>query len=182
MPGKEKVQKSRPVAFCAMMAALSVVVMLLGGLVPVFTYCSPLIASILLLPALDEYGAGKAWMVWFVTAVLTLLTGVDKEAAFFYIFFGWYPILKPLYEKIPGRFLRFFAKMATFAAATAAMYGLICFVFRIGDIVSTFSSVFWINAAFFVCLVAVMLLYDRTLVGIWVIYRTRIRSRLGRKN
>ena len=63
MPGKERVQKSRPVAFCAMMAALSVVVMLLGGLVPVFTYCSPLIASILLLPVLDEYGAGKAWMV-----------------------------------------------------------------------------------------------------------------------
>lgn len=180
MPGKEKVQKSRPLAFSAMMASLSVVVMLLGGLVPVFTYCSPLIASILLLPVLDECGKGKAWMVWCVASVLTLLIGVDKEAAFFYIFFGWYPIIKPLYERIPGRFLRFFIKTVTFAAATAAMYTLICFVFKIGDIISTFSAVMWLNAAFFAGLVAVMLLYDKTLVGIWVIYRTRIRSRLGK--
>ena len=54
---------SRKIAFCAMIAALGSVVMLSGGLIPVFTYCSPLIASILLISVLEEYSAAEAWMV-----------------------------------------------------------------------------------------------------------------------
>ncbi|MDO5445696.1 MAG: hypothetical protein Q4F31_08760 [Eubacteriales bacterium] len=166
--------KSRPVAFCAMMAALSVVIMLTGGLVPVFTYCSPLISSLLLIPVLFEYGISKAWMVWFVTSVLSLLIGADKEAAFFYIFLGWYPALKPLVDRIPGKALQLIVKTIIFSAAVAAMYGLTCFVFRIGDILNSFSSSKWINIGFLAALVFVMLLYDMVLVRAAFIYRQRL--------
>ena len=166
------------IALCAMMAALSTVIMLSGGLIPVFTYCSPLLASILLIPVLEEFGTQKAWMVWAVTTALTMLIGVDKEAAFFYLFLGWYPILKPQFDRIPLRGTRLAVKTAVFALSIGIMYALLCFVFQIGDILSSFSALVWVNVLFFVLLVAVMLMYDRALVGIRALYFRRVRSKI----
>lgn len=45
-------RQSVTMAFCGMAAALSVVILLTGGLIPVMTYVSPLAAGILLLPVL----------------------------------------------------------------------------------------------------------------------------------
>ena len=169
---------SRKIAFCAMIAALGSAVMLSGGLIPVFTYCSPLIASVLLISVLEEYSAAEAWMVWAVTAALSLLIGIDKEAAFFYLFLGWYPIVKPALDRIPGRIVRLLIKALIFLAAVGSMYTLICFVFQLSEVISSFSPVFWINLVFFAALVLVMLLFDRALAGLHRFYRVRIRNRV----
>ena len=177
MGSKERKLTSKGIAFCAMMAALGTVIMLTGGLIPVLTYCSPLIAAFLLIPVLDQHGRKEAWMVWAVTATLSLLIGVDKEASFFYLFLGWYPILKPYFDAIPSHTLRFLGKLLTFSVSIGAMYALIFSVFQIDDIIESFSALFWINLLFFVGLVAVMLLYDRLLVGIWITYRRRFSNK-----
>ena len=54
-------------AFCSQMAALGAALMTTGGLIPVLTYCSPLLAGVLLIPVLQEYGEKWAWLVWLVT-------------------------------------------------------------------------------------------------------------------
>ena len=181
VPVERKGQASpgRQIAFCAMMAALGTVIMLTGGLIPVLTYCSPLLASILLIPVLDQHGRGRAWMVWAVTGALSMIIGVDKEAAFFYLFLGWYPILKPVFDAIPSHILRFAAKLLVFSAAIGLMYALIFFVFQIGEIMESFSGLLWINLLFFIGLAAVMMLYDRLLVGMWVTYYRRFRRNTG---
>lgn len=158
-----------------MMAALGTVIMLTGGIVPVFTYCSPLLAALLLIPVMIEYGNVKAGMVWIITSALSLLIGLDKEAGFFYLFLGWYPIFKPFADRIPGRALRILIKAAVLTAAVTAMYGLICFVFRIGEIMESFSASAWINTAFLAALVIVMLMYDTVLVKAAVIYVKKLR-------
>ena len=48
------------IALCALLAALGVAVMLAAGLVPILTYCAPLVASLFLIPVLREYGKGSA--------------------------------------------------------------------------------------------------------------------------
>ena len=62
------------------------------------------------------------------------------------------------------------------------MYALIFFVFQIGDIIESFSSLLWINLLFFAGLVAVMMLYDRLLVGIWITYLRRFRQKTNTKS
>jgi len=174
---REKSEKqSLKLSFCAIIAALGTVIMLTGGLIPVFTYCSPIIASVLLISVLDEYGAREAWMVWAVTSTLSLLIGIDKEAAFFYLFLGWYPIVKPAFDRIPSRSLRTAAKLLVFILSIVAMYALICFVFQLSEVISSFSAVLWINLLFFAALALVMLLYDRTLIGLHAFYQRRIRK------
>ena len=169
---------SRMVAFCAMMAALGTVIMLSGGLIPVFTYCSPLLASVLLIPVMDEYDAGKGWMVWAVTAALSLLIGVDKEASFFYLFLGWYQLLKPAFDRAPSKVGRFLIKTLIFSSSVGIMYALLCFVFQIGEILESFAVAAWVNILFFATLVAVMLLFDRTLAGLHLLYQKRIRQKM----
>ena len=176
MKREEAAKKSRVISFCAIIAALGTVIMLTGGLIPVFTYCSPIIASVLLISVLEEYGAQEGWMVWAVTSALSLLIGIDKEAAFFYFFLGWYPIAKPFFDRIPSRILRAGIKLLVFILSILAMYALICFVFQLSEVISSFSAVVWINLLFFAALALVMMLYDRTLTGLHVLYRRRIRG------
>ncbi len=155
--------KTFAVAFGALMAAAGTAVMLLGALVPVFTYCSPLIASLFLLPVIDICGRRNAVLVWLVTSVLVLLIGADKEAAFFYVFFGWYPVAKEGIDRIGSGALRFFVKLLIFSCAAAAMYALTCFVLNITEIVESFSETWWVNALFLAAVVLCMMLYDTAL-------------------
>ena len=152
-----------PVAFGALMAAAGTAVMLLGALVPVFTYCSPLLASLFLLPVIDVCGRRNAVLVWAVTSVLVLLIGADKEAAFFYLFFGWYPAAKAGFDRIAPKALRFLLKLLLFSAAAAAMYALTCYVLGIEEIVESFSETWWINALFLAAVVFCMMLFDAAL-------------------
>lgn len=167
---------TKAIAFCAISAALGTAVMLLGGVVPVFTYCSPLISSLFLIPAVELYGTAPALLTWIVTSLLSLLIGADKEAAFFYLFFAWYPILKPRLDRIPSAPVRFGLKLLIFSAATAAMYWLTCFILGIAEIVSSFSSSVWLNIAFLAAIVLCMLLFDRALVGLTAMFRARLKK------
>lgn len=155
--------KTFPIAFGALMAAAGTAVMLLGALVPVFTYCSPLLASLFLLPVIDVCGKRNALLVWAVTSVLVLLIGADKEAAFFYLFFGWYPVAKDGLDRIGSKVLRFLLKLLIFSAAAAAMYALTCYVLGIEEIIETFSESWWVNALFLAAIVFCMMLFDAAL-------------------
>ncbi len=94
--------KTKNTAVCGLITALSVVLMMLTTLVPVFMYVLPIITGLLVLFVADiadkKWGAG----VYFSTAFLSLLLITDKEAALTYaLFFGYYPLIKDTIEKLP---------------------------------------------------------------------------------
>ena len=51
---------SRRMALCGMLTALAVVILLLGGLLPLATFCAPVLAMAALLPVLEECGPRAA--------------------------------------------------------------------------------------------------------------------------
>ena len=70
--------ESRRIALCSMMVALGVIVMMLGGVIPVMTFCSPAIAGLTLLPVLSEYGKKWALAAWAaISAQFSSLSGVE---------------------------------------------------------------------------------------------------------
>ena len=71
-------RQSLMIAFCGMAAGLSIVIMLLGGVIPVATYAVPMLCGLLLLPILIEFGQGAAWATFFAAAALALLLDFDK--------------------------------------------------------------------------------------------------------
>ena len=163
---KEKPKRASParkMALGAVMAAVGTAVMLLGGVIPVFTYVSPLLASLFLIPVENAAGKKAAVAVWAITAVLTLLLGVDKEAAFFYVFFGWYPLLKPLLDRIGNRWIHLLVKVLLFTVCGAVLLLLTVLVLGIGESLTETPGLHWADLAFLVAMAACMMLFDKAL-------------------
>ena len=180
--GKNTKKENSPayvIAFCSLMAALGAALMTMGGMIPVMTYCSPLLAGVLLIPVMREHGSKWAWLVWIVTAALSLILSVDKEAALFYLFLGYYPILKRLLDRVKPAVLALLLKLVFFALALGLMYGLIYYVFRLDIGMEELEELGrYAGAAFFLMLVLVMLIYDKTLANLALLYEYRLRPRL----
>ena len=104
-------QASRKLALCGVLCALAVAIMAMGTILPVATYCAPVLASMTLLPVLILCGEKLSWAMFFASAMLSLLLAPDKEAAAIFLALGYYPIVKPKLDQKPkirrwiGKFL-----------------------------------------------------------------------------
>ena len=113
------------------MTALSVVLMMLTTLIPVFMYVLPIVTGLLVLFTADV--SNKKWGVgvYFSTAFLSLLLITDKEAALTYaLFFGYYPLIKDVFEKIP-KALAWVLKLVLFNCAAVGIGVISFFLFGI---------------------------------------------------
>ena len=172
-------RQSVMMAYSGMTAALSVVLMLLGGIIPIMTYVSPLLCGVLLLPILLEFGKQYAWICWGVTALIVLLIGADREAAFFYLFFGYYPIIKWRLDQIKSKRLCLLAKASLFSLLTVALYALLGFVLHLDVVTQEFAEMgVWMTVGFLVVLVFCLLLYDRLLFPLCILYENRIKPKM----
>ena len=90
---------ARFIALSGVLAAVAVVIMALGGLIPVATYICPMLCCLTQFLVLRFCGKKLAW-TWFVAVcILSLMIGPDKEAVMVFIGLGCYPILKVKFEK-----------------------------------------------------------------------------------
>lgn len=176
---QESRYQSSKIAFCGLMVALSVALMLSGGLIPIATYCIPMFTGILLLPILLEYGKQTAWTAFAATALITLLMDADKEAAFFYLFFGYYPLLKWEIERIRNKRLRLPCKLLIINGSIILMYAILGFLLNMQALVEEFSQMgSLLLAAFLIVFNICMLLYDRLLFPLLFLYVNRIQPKL----
>ena len=111
------------VSLGGVVAALSLVLMLLTSIIPFGTYAFPAFAGILLVLLVFNLGYAYAFAVYFVTAVLSFLLVTDKEAALYYaLFLGFYPILKGVIERIPSKPVQYIVKLALFNVCMIAAF------------------------------------------------------------
>ena len=172
-------RESSKIAFCGLMVALSVSLMLTGGLIPIATYCAPMAGGILLLPILLEYGKKTAWTAYAACALITMLLCTDKEAAFFYLFLGYYPLLKWEIERIKNKKLRLPCKLLVFNLSIVAMYMVLGLLLNMQAIIQDFTEMgVWLTIAFLVMLNICMLLYDRLLFPMVYLYVNKLKPRL----
>lgn len=172
-------RQSVMVAFCGMAAGLSVVIMLLGGVIPAAAYAVPMLCGLALLPVLLEFGRRAAWATFFAVAALALLMDFDKEAAFFYLFMGYYPIVKWNLDKIKPKAKRIAVKLLLFTFAIVLMYALLNLVFPVAAALEEFREMgVALSIGFVILYDGCMLLYDRLLMAAVLLYGSRIRPKL----
>lgn len=172
-------QQSRKIAFCGLMVALSVTLMLCGGLIPIATYCVPMACGALLLPVMIEYGKRSAWSTYAAVSLLSVLLGIDKEAAFFYMFLGYYPILKWSIDRIKRKPLRLLAKLLIFNGSVLLMYAVLGFILNMDALVAEFSQMGMILLVLFILMLNVcLLLYDRLLLPLLYLYVHKLQPKL----
>ena len=127
-------QMARQLALGGVFAALAVVILLLGGVIPIGTYIAPMLASMPLIVLLKELPRGLCLGWYAIVAILGVMLCPDKETAFVFVFLGWYPIARPALDRLP-RLPRIAAKLLIFNLAVAALYALLILVFRLEALV-----------------------------------------------
>lgn len=168
-------RQTHEIALCGVTAALGTV-LLLGGALPGATYCAPLLGMAVLLPILSECGPKAALRVYAVTTVLALLLAPDKEPALVYLLLGYYPVLRPVLNRLRFRSLRLLCKLAVFNAAVVALYLLLRLLGL--DVLQTELSAYAgpLSAVFLLGANLVFLLMDRALEQLALLWRYRLRK------
>lgn len=114
------------VALGGVLAALAVVIMSLGTLIPVATYVCPMLCAILTQVVCRLCGRRIAWAWYGAVAILSLLLAPDREAAAVFAFLGYYPIVKP---RLDARKLPWLWKALLFNGSMLVMYWLLIHLF-----------------------------------------------------
>lgn len=112
-------------ALGGILAALAVVVMSMGTLIPVATYVCPAICILCLQMVLKTCGSRVAWAWYGAVAILSVLLAPDKEAATVFCFLGYYPIVKPKLDRMKWKWLW---KGLLFNVSVVIMYRILMFL------------------------------------------------------
>ena len=173
-------EQSRKIALCGVLCALAVVILLLGGLLAVAIYCAPLLAMAVLLPVLEEYGPGTAGAAYGAVAILALLLVPDRETALVYVFFGWYPLLRPRIAALPSLPVRLVCRLGVCGLSMFLLYGVTIRLLGLTAVTEELGGG-WLTAALAVMGCAVFLLLDLALGRLTVLWRRKLRRRFFRK-
>ncbi len=171
---KNKSYSAKKLALCAMLSAVGVVLLYAGALIDVLDISMAVIASLVCVIAVIEYGGSAPWLIYGVTSVLSLLLLPNKTpAAFYVLFFGFYPILKEKLEKLP-RIISWVLKELTFNACFIILALLSIFVLGLAD--NTLLGPVTIIITIILS-EAVFVLYDIALTRLLTFYIVKLRSR-----
>ena len=173
-------EQSRKVALCGVLCGLAVVVLLLGGLFSLAVYCAPLLAMAVLLPVLEEYGPGTAGAAYGAVAILALLLVPDRETALVYVFFGWYPLLRPRIAALPSLPVRLVCRLGVCGLSMFLLYGVTIRLLGLTAVTEELGGG-WLTAALAAMGCAVFLLLDLALGRLTVLWRRKLRRSFFRK-
>ena len=168
-------------ALTGMLCALAVVIMMLGGFIPLATFCCPALAGLMLIPVFVECGEKLSWCAYAASAALSLILCPDKEAALLFAVIGYYPILRWRMDQLRSRLLRVVAKLGVFNLAVIAMYALSILVLQMDQILREYQEMGL--ALTVACLLignVTLLLYDRLIAIMTALYVNRLRDRMMR--
>ena len=113
---------SRRVAVCGLLAALSVVLMVVSAPFGVLVYACPLLLGGVILLIRQAYGPRYALTTFGAVSLLALMLVADLEMTAIYIgFFGWYPVVKGRLDRLKKP-LNWLSKLSCFNAAVAMVY------------------------------------------------------------
>ena len=136
MSGRESIGAMvKATALGGVTAALAIVIMCIGGLIPLATFVCPMLCMLLLQLISIRCGSRMGWAWYGAVAILSLLMGPDKEGSALFLFFGFYPLVKPKLEKMP---LPWLWKGILFNAAILLMYTLLIHLFGMAELASEF--------------------------------------------
>ena len=125
------------IAFGGMMAALAMVIMNLGSLIPVATYVCPMLCMLILSIVCKMCGNRIGWAWYGAVAILSVLMAPDKEAAAVFVFLGFYPIVKPRFDRFRFPVI---PKLALFNVMILFMYWLLLRLFEMDQIAAEFAE------------------------------------------
>ncbi len=170
--------KTYKVALCAVISAISVVLMLITGIFPFASYALPAMAGALLAVVVIEAGMKWAILSYIAVAILAFFITPDTTAKSAYILlFGYYPILKCVIEKVKFKWIKWLLKVINLNLAVVASFLITTYIFNLPDFIEEFETAGpMVAIAFLVAANIAFVLYDILLTRLIALYFYRYRK------
>lgn len=178
----ERSGKSFKIAYCGIVSALCVVIMLLS-LIPSMTYVLPAISGLCIWTISEQINRKWGLLSYAVSVILCFMIVPEIEADLYYLFFfGYYPLVRDLTEKIKPKILSYAVKFLIFNAAVVIAFQIVSQIMNLEQILEGLEMfgemavyVLWgtANVAF--------LLYDLALDHLFFGFRKWLKPRLNKK-
>ena len=165
------------ISICALLAALSYILLCIGTFIEVLDLSVVMVASLPILFCVVEMNKKYALMTYITTSVLSLLLlpGTRYPAMVYILFGGLYPILKPLFDKIKKPF-RFIVKLAFATVDFSLIFILSAWLFPQNEELGKIMF-----AVFAVLCLFIFVLYDILLERVILLYLYKWKKVLGIK-
>lgn len=119
---------TKRMATCSMMAALCVVLMVLGAILELGMYACPLFAGLCFIPIGQKYGRKYHITLYVASSILCFLMVPNMEENLMFVgLFGWYPIVRPVLQKLP-KVIRWICKLVIFNVVVIAIEWLVMMI------------------------------------------------------
>ena len=122
---------TKQIALSGMLAAVAVVIMALGGFIPVATYVCPMLCCMTQFIVFRFCGRRLAWTWFIVVSILALLMSPDKEAAMVFAAIGYYPLIK---QSLDQHRFGIILKLLYFNASVLIAYGIMIYLLGMQEI------------------------------------------------
>lgn len=169
-------KNTKKITFCGLIAALSVVFMLLSY-IPYLTYSAPAIAGIFMMIIAIELSRKWAYAAYIVSSVLIFLLAENEAKILYILFFGIYPIVKGSIEGLRRRVPEYILKFLLFNAAM--LLDVLATVYLLGIPFDTgsFTGVYF-YLAFAILANVFFIVYDIALTRLIMLYMYRLHGRI----
>ncbi len=169
---EKKIKGTRALTVSAILCALGVILLALGSLLQILDITMAALASFLVIFAVIEMGGKYPFLIYAVTALLSMLLVPYKTAPLMYLCFaGYYPLLKALLE---GRLPKAWAWVLKLIAFNVALALTLFLAIK-------FFAAFTVSAVWYYYLLplcsVVFVIYDIALTRVITAYLVRWRQR-----
>lgn len=173
MRSSKKRTSTKRLTLGALMVALGVVVLYLGSLVEVLDISMAVIASFCCVVAVIELGGASPWLVFGATSIISLILLPQKmPAVMYFVFFGYYPIIKEKLERIRSKLILWLIKILIFNAA------ILVSIFVAKRFLMLTETIFVFEIVFILLANLTLILYDIAMTRAVTFYLFRLRKRL----
>jgi len=165
-------KNSKKVAVCAVLAALSVVLLFVGSASQILDLSCAAFASIIIMYIFIEIGGAWPYLTYAAVSLLSLLILPDKFAAVVYLLFaGYYPMIKLTIEKHTRTAVGFIFKIIIFNLALTGVILISKFILLLPDDEIGLKWIVYASAN------AAFILFDVALTRLISLYLYRLRKR-----
>lgn len=125
-------KNSMKIAVCGIFTALSVVLLFFGGIMVLFIYMMPMITSAFMIMLRQTFGVSSAVITYISTSLISIMLVPERECMLMYVlFFGYYPIIYPVLERIKPRIFRSLLKIIFFNSMLCFIQLTLIYIFGI---------------------------------------------------
>lgn len=179
---KKNTELSFNIAYCGIVIAISTIIML-AALIPSLTYVLPAFSGICIWTISEQIGRKWGLLSFAASAMLCFILIPEIEADLYYVFFfGYYPIIRDIVEKVKPKVLSWLCKIAIFNVTVVIAFWILSKIMNLEQILEGLEA--FGDAAVYVLWIAAniaFIFYDIALGYIFFAFRKWLKPKINKK-